>query len=306
MAARSIPKVSLIGSGKVGSSLARALFEKGYPIVSIINRTGPPAIRLAGAVKCKRVSTHIDNIHASTDIIIIAVTDDSLQNVADELSKTKRLSLKNILVAHTSGAHASSVLSALRRKGALTASMHPIQSFPEGRKQAKLRGIFFGVEGAPEALIQVERLVQDVGARMVTIPPELKPLYHIACVFASSYMVALLNAIGEMAALLNIRASWTEVFGPLMTAATENTIKTSAWNALTGPIIRRDSTTISLHLKTLAAIAPQFLPLYCVAGIEVARVATEHGKMTKAEYQDIVSLFRQFLKSYPDSKKSKP
>lgn len=300
MATRSLPNISLIGSGKVGSSLALALFERGYPIVSIINRTGTSAIALAKAVKCKRVSTHLDSLHATTDIVLIAVSDDALKNVADELAAATQLKFLKLLIVHTSGVYASDVLSAVEGKGALTASMHPIQTFPEGRRPPKLRGIYFGVEGVPEAIKCVERLVNDLEAKIVAIPIELKPLYHIACVFASSYMVALLNGISDLAALLKLGASWTEIFGPLMTAATENTIKTSAPNALTGPVLRGDTATISLHLKTLAEFAPQLLPFYCATGVEVSRIATQHRRITKEEYQNIIALFKQFLTSYPE------
>jgi predicted short-subunit dehydrogenase-like oxidoreductase (DUF2520 family) len=87
-----------------------------------------------------------------------------------------------------------------------------------------------------------------------------------------------------------------------MTSAMENAIKSSAANALTGPVMRGDTETISMHLRALAQHAPRFLPMYSVAGIEVGRLAAEHGKLTKQEYENIVTLFRQFIKSYPETK----
>ncbi len=303
MAAKSLPKISLIGSGKVGTSLARALHEKGYPIISIINRTGTSAIALAKIVKCKKVSTYVNDVDKTSDIILIAVSDDALQHVAEELSKVKLLQFKKLFIVHTSGVHSSDVLRSAQRKHALTASIHPIQTFPEGRKSVSLRGIYFGIEGSPDALKKAELLVNSLDAHTVTISAELKPLYHIACVFSSSYLVAVINGISGIASTLKLKASWTEVFGPLMTSAMENTIKTSAANAITGPVIRGDMSTLSLHLTTLARTAPQFLPMYSVAGIEVARIATEHGKMSRQDYQNIITLFKQFIKSYPEPKK---
>jgi predicted short-subunit dehydrogenase-like oxidoreductase (DUF2520 family) len=305
MAAKSSPKISLIGSGKVGSTLTLALYQKGYRVVSIINRTGKPALALATKVKCKKVSTHIGDVDTSSEIILIAVPDGELEGIARELSTVKHLKFKKLFVAHTSGAYSSDVLTGLQKKGSLIASMHPVQTFPQGAKPVKLRGIYFGIEGSPASLAKAEHIVHDIEARAVNVPKELKPLYHVACVFASSYMISIFNCIAELTKLSQLKASWMEVFGPLMTSAMENTIKTSAANALTGPVVRNDTSTISLHLNMLAQHAPQFLPIYCVAGIDVARTAAEHGKLSKQEYQNIVTLFRTFIKSYPEIKKNK-
>ena len=305
MAVKSSPSISLIGSGKVGSALTLALYQKGYRVLSIINRTGKSALALAGKVKCKKVSTHIGDIDASSEIILVAVPDDELGRVAGDLAKASQLKFKKLFAAHTSGAYSSEVFASLQRKGSLIASLHPVQTFPQGGKPVKLRGIYFGIEGPPEAAAQAERIVHDLEAHAVNVPKELKPLYHVACVFASSYMIAILNGIAVLAKLSQLKASWMEVFGPLMTSAMENAIKTSAANALTGPVVRNDTSTISLHLDVLARYAPQFLPMYSVAGIDVARTATEHGKLSKQEYQNIVTLFRTFIKSYPGTKKNK-
>lgn len=299
MPRKSSGNISLIGAGSVGSALALALYEKGYRIGSIINRSGPPAVALARKVSCKRVSTSVGDVDRSSDILLIAVPDTALASVAAELSGIKRLKWSNRFIAHTSGAFTSDVFSTLRRKGALAASLHPVQTFPRKRSRVKLRGIFFGIEGSPDALQKAEHLVHDLEAHAVTIAKELKPLYHIACVFASSYLVSILNCVAELSHELHLKASWTEVFGPLMTSATENTITSSPADALTGPVLRGDLTTLSLHLTTLASYAPQFLPLYSVAAIDVARTAATHGRLGSEEYKNIVTLFKTFIRSYP-------
>ena len=305
MAKNTFPKISIIGAGNVGTSLAIAFFEQGYPIASVIGRTGKSALSLAKAVKCKKVSTQVEDIEPSTEIIIIAVSDPAIGEIAGALARNKRLKFKKIFVLHTSGAQTTALLQPLSKKGAITASMHPIQTFSAGRKRTKVRGIFFGIEGSPEARSRAIRLVSDIGGKAIVVPPELKPLYHVACVFASSYTIVILNAIQELAKLLNINAPWTDVFGPLMTTAMENTIKDSAANALTGPVTRSDLSTIKTHLTALAQSAPQFLPMYTVAGIEVARIAKAHGKISQQEFQTLITKFRQFIKSTPQQSKGR-
>ena len=305
MPAHRYPNVSIIGAGRVGSSLAVALHAKGYPLVSIINRTGSAAIDLAKSVTCKKASTRISDIDPSSEMVFIAVPDDALRTTVKQLAGVKRLKFAKLFIAHTSGVHSSSILAPVRRKGAIVASMHPAQTFPATRKRSILHGIYFGIEGAPPALARAKQIAADLLAKTVVIPEAMKPLYHTACVFSSGYLVAVLNVIQELSTTLRLNVSWTDVFGPLMTTSIENTLKYSPVGALTGPVMRRDLSTISMHLESLEAYAPQFLPLYVVAGLEVARIATEQGKLTGEESRTLVHHFKQFLTTIPPSTKAK-
>jgi len=221
--------------------------------------------------------------------------------VAINVSKIKKLNFKKLFAVHTSGVYSADILQALKKKGAQTGSMHPVQTFPAYQKPAKLRarmkGIYFGIDGYNGALPRIEKLVEEFEAHPVIISKELRPLYHTACVFASNYLTVFLNVVNQLALKLNLKASWMEVFGPLMTASMENVITASAAEALTGPIVRGDLTTLDLHLKILAEHAPQFLPLYTVGGIEAARLAIESGRIKQEDYQAILIKFRKFIQS---------
>ncbi len=298
-----LPKVSIIGAGVVGSALTMALFDKGYPIASIISRTGSKALALSKAVKCKRISSQISDIATDSEIILITVSDNAIAYSARKLTAIKKISFKKLFVAHCSGAYSSTVLLPLKKLGTAVASIHPVQTFPHNQSKqklkTKLRGIYYGIEGDALAVRKAENLVLDIGGKAVVISAELKPLYHIASVFASNYMMAFLNAVSELSEKLQLTASWTEVFGPLMTTSMENSIKHSAAQSLTGPIMRGDYATIDLHLTTLSKLAPHLLPLYTIAGIEVARIAKEHGKLDQKEFQQLVQRFKQFIASLP-------
>ncbi|MBI3765592.1 MAG: DUF2520 domain-containing protein [Ignavibacteriales bacterium] len=77
----------------------------------------------------------------------------------------------------------------------------------------------------------------------------------------------------------------------------ENLVRQPSPPPLTGPIVRGDLLTVELHLKTLSKHAPQYLPLYTVGGIEAARIAKEHGKLSQQDFNNIISLFKTFIKS---------
>ncbi len=300
------PKVSIIGAGTVGSVIAVALHGKGYPIVSIITRSGSPAIALAKAVACEKVSTNVIDLSGTTQILIIAVSDDAIADVARSLAAAKRARLKGMFIFHLSGLHTTALLEPLRKNGAVVASIHPIQTFPKGQRlsqlRARLKGISYGLEGGDDALKLARQIVTDLEGRPVVISKDMKPLYHIACVFASNYMMVFINAISEMAKRLGFGAAWTEVFGPLMTTSMENAVTQPIGSALTGPIVRMDIETLERHLDTLTESAPNLFPMYSVFGIELARLAKSSGRLTENEFSRILTVFKTSLKQTPKKK----
>lgn len=297
------PKLSIVGAGTVGSTLATAFHEQGFPVVSIINRTGKKALALAKAVKCQKAGTQFADLSSETEILLLAITESALESVIRQIALVKQLRFKKLLVIHCSAVYSSELLDPLRKKGALTASFHPIQSFPNGqplsRLRSRLRGIYFGVDGEDAALRRVDELATILGAKVIVIPPELRPLYHVLCVFASGYLMMFMHTISEIAKRLSLTTPWTEVFGPLMTTAMENAVRSSAGTAMTGPIVRGDLHTVGLHLQALSDQAPQFLPLYTIGGIEIARIVRASGGVTAEEFDSILTLFKEFIKTQP-------
>jgi predicted short-subunit dehydrogenase-like oxidoreductase (DUF2520 family) len=298
-----LPKISVIGTGNVGAALCLALAKQGFPVLSLVNRTGATAKQLARKVQCKRVSTSVDDLARETEILIIAVPDDVIAEVASAAARIPGLRWKSLFAVHLSGARTSDELAPLQKKGATVASFHPLQSFPSSsplQKRAGLfKGLYFGVEGDEKGISLAVKLAGQLGGRHLIVKKELKTLYHIASVFASNYFVVLLNAIHELANSAEIYVSWTELFGPLMTSSMEHAILSGPAGALTGPVVRGDMTTVEQHLSKLAECAPQFLPLYTMCGIEVARILKQQSRIGPEEYDRILAFFKQHIYSQP-------
>ncbi len=295
------PKVSIIGAGIVGSTLSGALFEKGYRFASIVDQNGTKALSLARKVKCDKTGVVVSDVAAASEIIFITVNDSAISRVVTDITKQKKLYFKKMLILHCSGVYSADILEPLRKKGVMVAAMHPVQMFPlfqsETKIKSKLKGIYYGIDGLPDAIREVQKLIEDLDGKSIIIPKDLKPLYHVACVVASNYMIMFLNTISELTYQLKLKASWTEIFGPLMTTTMENVVKTSASKSLTGPIVRGDFDTIDLHLKTLLQYTPQFLPLYTIGGIETARLAKDNGRISQEDFTEIIRKFRTFIKT---------
>jgi prephenate dehydrogenase len=106
MAQSQRPGVTIIGAGNVGSSLALALAAERYPIVSVVSRTGGPALKLARKVNCKRVSTNIADTDPKSEVVIIATPDSAIAGVARELAALKGLRFRK-LCGFTPRAHST-------------------------------------------------------------------------------------------------------------------------------------------------------------------------------------------------------
>ena len=149
--ANRLPQVSIVGAGTVGTTLATALYAKGYPFASVVSRTGASAVALARLLKCPRASTLTADLSPDTEILLLTVPDGAVAGVAKQVAAQKQLRFKKMFVIHCSGVHTAAVLAPLGKKGAAIASMHPIQSFPArfsaSTLRGRLKGIYYGVDG---------------------------------------------------------------------------------------------------------------------------------------------------------------
>ncbi len=288
--ARLDPPTTIIGAGAVGTAIGEALLRKGYPIVSVISKTLKSARTLAKRLDCPIASNRITSIPAITRLIVVAVPDPIIPEIDHALASHPSLPFRRLLAFHTSGVLPASVLEHLSHRGSGVAAIHPIQTFPRHSTipTQALDGIYFGVDCPKKVLPGVRKVVSDLKGEIVVIPPDLRPLYHAACVFSSSYSIVLLQGISAIGKKLGMGNAWYDVFGPLMKTATENMIRQSPAEALTGPILRVDLQTLASHRSSLTTHAPELLPLYVAFGKETARIARKSRRITPRQYNAIV------------------
>src|ERR1700747_3720178 len=124
--------ISIIGAGRVGQTIAKRLRKLGWQIGAVVTRSRRSARAAVRAIGSGRPHTALTPEAFDTDVILLSVPDDVLENVAQELEKIagtrrpKKTPAK--IVLHTSGALDHRVLAPLARRGASTASMHPMQT----------------------------------------------------------------------------------------------------------------------------------------------------------------------------------
>jgi predicted short-subunit dehydrogenase-like oxidoreductase (DUF2520 family) len=258
-------EVSIIGTGRLGTTLAVALAGRGYAIRSLVARTAESARKAARlldaevqVLAAKQLRSLID-----ADLFVITVPDDQIAEVAQQLSKINA-DQKKMTALHTSGALSSDVLAPLREKGWHTGSIHPLLSV-SGSGDDSLRGAFWSVEGDRSALRLGKEIVRDLEGKSFSIRSEDKPLYHAAAVMVSGNVVALFDVALQMLAECGLdRETARAILLPLI-ASTIRSLETKTPEAsLTGTFSRGDVATVKRHLASMRN--PEVRDLYRILG----------------------------------------
>lgn len=245
--------LSIIGAGKVGKTLGKLWSAAGFfrlqDVMCRSQANAEAAVKFAGGGRA--ISDHSELLPA--DIYLIATSDDRIESCCAALARTGLVAADTI-VFHCSGALPSSALHAAMQLGAGVASIHPIRSFadPE-RVAADFAGTWCGMEGDQRALDILAPAFQSIGARTATINTDAKIHYHAGAVFASNYLVTLLDiamqSYGRAGIALEIAL---EMMAPLVRETVQNVFKLGPATALTGPVARGDMATAHKQWQAVA------------------------------------------------------
>ncbi|MDE3056913.1 MAG: DUF2520 domain-containing protein [Bacteroidota bacterium] len=267
--------IYVIGAGAVGRALAVALRKSGIHIEAVFSRRAISAERLKRSVRAKISGTLEEFSRPERGIILIAVPDDTVPEVARKLAMVCH-DFRRHVVLHTSGTLSSASLAPLRKRGAAVGSFHPLQTFPKNHRGAtRFNGIWIAVEGDDRARETGAFLAKEIGAKPFIVSGRKKKFYHIAAVFASNYFVTLLSAVETLGAKAGLpRRKIFEIFEPLIKQTLNNVKQYGAASALTGPIKRGDIHTVEQHIAALAGKENRYLlALYAALGRETLRLA---------------------------------
>lgn len=300
MAKRKNFNVTVIGAGAVGSAIAKQFQARGHTIVGVINRRLSSTRRSAAALKTKALPYHLKGIPPTTNLLIISTPDSAIPSLAALVATRSPLNFEKLTAFHTSGAVTSDSLMPLRLLGSTVFSLHPIQIFPRRAsltsRVMSLRKIFYGIEGDAPALRTAMMLVSELGGSYIVVPAERKALYHVACVFASNYLVVLMNLLLKASEGLGInRKEFYRVFEPLITTTLDHVRRASPREALTGPIERGDVPTIRIHVEHLESLNPSLLSMYSSLGSSAVRLAMKKKSLNEVTARELLKIFETAL-----------
>jgi len=293
-------KVTLVGTGALGSAIAKGLTAKGYKFLSLINRTRSDAESLAKELNIQHVSDSVEHIPEETNLLLLAVNDSAITPVSQRVASL-RLGFKNLAAVHFSGALTDEALKPLAEKQVITLSLHPFQTFTRTSHQniSECFKCYFGLQATELEGIEIgKKLAHDLGGKVMMVPKEAKTLYHIAGVMVSNYLVTLTSLATEVFAGLGLKPSEAfSVFEPIMQSTLHNMRQASDLReALSGPIERGDAATVQRHLRELSEQLPHIVPVYVALAIETVRVAIHKGSIAQNEAAEILDALETFAK----------
>lgn len=250
--------LNIIGTGRVGKTLGRLFtIHKVFKLAQLLSTT------LEGSQQASEFIGQGQPIAELTqmipaDIMMLSVPDDIFASVTQSLVEANLLKSGSILF-HCSGAKSSLDLIRLcpdlSELSVQLASVHPVRSFAEpALAVSNFAGTICSVEGSQPALDVLSVAFQKIGAEIVTINAEHKLLYHAASVFASNYLVSLLDTAIAAYCAAGITQELAEHMAlSLAQNSLENVSKLGTHGALTGPIKRGDIETVRAQAAQVSA-----------------------------------------------------
>ena len=284
-------EVSIIGAGRLGTSLACALLRKAYRIKALSCRSYSSAKESRKIIGEGKAST--DNLQAARqgELVILCLPDEEMEKVIRELAGSD-INWSKKFVFHCSGLLPSRILKPLKARGALIASFHPVQSFSQKKTGPEhFKNIYFGLEGNGKALASARKLVHQLGGRPIILKPEDKALYHAACSIASNFLVVLLDMAVSLLKQIGLREEKAfQAILPLVQGTLHNVKKFNMGTSLTGPVIRGEKKSVDSHLEALRAF-----PLFEETYRRLARQALEIAKREKKLPRQKISAMKNLL-----------
>lgn len=281
--------VAIIGAGRLGASLGYALRRKGYAIKAFSCRSGNSARESQKIIGAGRPST--DNVETAKrgSLVFLCLPDKILDPVCRGLSQSQ-LDWSKRYVFHTSGLQSSGLLQPLEEKGAFTASLHPVQSFAQKTADlTQFEGIYFGLEGCPEAQSLGKKIVGRLGGQALLLDVEDKPLYHAACSMASNLFVVLLEASSSLLGEIGLKENPAQILLPLVQGTLHNVKKFDISSSLTGPVVRGDHDSVEEHLRSLRAF-PKYREIYATLSTHMLDMVKEDGRLSAKEIKALKKL----------------
>ncbi len=220
--------IAVIGRGRLGGALARALRQAGLAVSGPYGR---------------------EEVIPETDIALLCVPDSAIP----EAAATARP--RSTRIGHVSGA---------TPLDDVDFSLHPLQTFTGTESPDIFHGIGAAIAGrTPADKYIAEQLARVLGARPFAVDDAHRAGYHAAASFASNFVLTVLDAAEQLAASAGIPGDEAhDLLTPLISRTVDNWQSSGATASLTGPIARGDEVTIARQRVAVDEADPALTSLF--------------------------------------------
>lgn len=233
--------ISFIGAGNVAWHLAPALDNVGFAVREVYSRKIAHAEALVKKLYHGLYQSHLDFSQSRSEIFIIAVSDDSIEEVVKEI-----VIPEDAILVHTSGSQPLGLLQYAATSN--TGVFYPLQTFSKDRKIDLLQVPFF-IEASNKATGQtLVNMAKVISKKVIKLDSEGREALHVAAVFASNFTNHLLSIAKST---LADRGMSLAVLAPLIRETVEKSLTLGPEAAQTGPAKRKDLKTLDRHFEFL-------------------------------------------------------
>ena len=269
------PTTFIVGAGPVATALAGALRLGGVPVLGLWARRAAPA-RLAGSIAgVAAFSSAPPDLLLETEVVILAVRDQVITEVAQMLLGTGLINTRHVLLHCAGAASARELLGPVADRVAGIGTLHPLSAIADGKISMRaLKGTVFGVEGDDAGRTTAGKLVAAISGIVLPLDGTQMASYHAAAALASNYLVAAIDAAAAVLASAGVAADKAaQALIPLAEGALRNIAAHGTTGGLTGPVRRGDLATVTRHLEAIRD-RPELAEIYRVLARRAVEIAS--------------------------------
>lgn len=236
--------ISFIGAGNVTWHLAQALEKVGYKINEIYARDTEQASQVAANLYHCEIKDTLDFSDSSSELFILAVSDDAIYGVASQL-----ILPEGSILVHTSGTKSLDELVSASDESTGCGVFYPLMTFTKGKK-VDWQDVPFCIESyEPEVEKYLMNIAKKLSKSVQFVTTEERQALHISAVFACNFTNHLLAIAKEITEANQLDFN---LLKPLINATfTKALTSKHPASVQTGPAIRHDASTIRMHLELL-------------------------------------------------------
>ncbi|GAA3508420.1 DUF2520 domain-containing protein [Aquimarina addita] len=227
--------IIILGAGNVAKHIYTAFTnQKSVRIIQCYNRKG---VSIHKDQKKENITKNLRDL-IEADIYIIAVSDDAISEVSDNLPFT------NKLIVHTSGSVPMLSMNSVNRRGVF----YPLQTFSIN-STIKYSTIPFCIEAEKDTdRLLLKKLALILSPKVYDISSEQRSVLHVAAVFVNNFTNHLFSVGNQICSENEIPF---EILHPLIQETAKKITVLDPDKAQTGPAIRKDNKTLQRHLHIL-------------------------------------------------------
>jgi predicted short-subunit dehydrogenase-like oxidoreductase (DUF2520 family) len=268
------PTTFIAGAGPVATALAGALRLGGVPVLGLWARRAAPARAAGSTAGVAAFSSAPPDLLLETEVVILAVRDQAVTEVAQMLLGTGLINKRHVLLHCAGAAPAKELLGPVAGQVAGIATLHPLSAIADGKLAMRaLRGTVFGVEGDEVGRATAAKLVGAMSGVVLALDSSQMAAYHAAAALASNYLVAVIDAAAAVLSSAGVAADRAaQALVPLAEGALRNIAAHGTTGGLTGPVRRGDVATVTRHLEAMRD-RPDLAEIYRVLARRAVEIA---------------------------------